>query len=139
MDLVSVHPVFNLYNTDWPIYTAGTTLPPAKFVFEDAERRGQAFDSLVCNGVVLAGGTVRRSVLSPGVRVDSGALVEDSVLMDGVTVHAGAVVRRAIVDKHVEVGPGARLGVDPEGDRSAFTVSDRGVVVVGKGDKVTGS
>ncbi|MHB1928086.1 MAG: glucose-1-phosphate adenylyltransferase [Acidimicrobiales bacterium] len=139
MDLVSVHPIFNLYNEHWPIYTAGVQLPPAKFVFEDHDRRGQAFDSLVSAGVIVAGGTVRRSVLSPGVRVESGAVVEDSVLMDGVTVHPGAVVRRAIVDKNVEVAAGAGLGVDADFDRSRFTVSERGVVVVGKGDKVTGA
>ncbi len=139
MDLVSVHPVFNLYNAEWPIYTAESTLPPAKFVFEDGDRRGQALDSLVSSGVIVAGGTVRRSVLSPGVRVESGALVEDSVLMDGVTVHPGAVVQRAILDKNVEVVPGAHLvgGGDDGGDR--FTTSERGVVVVGKGDKVTGA
>ncbi|MDA8285085.1 MAG: glucose-1-phosphate adenylyltransferase [Actinomycetota bacterium] len=139
MDLVSVHPVFNLYNQQWPIYTAGVQLPPAKFVFEDHDRRGQAFDSLVSAGVIIAGGTVRRSVLSPGVRVESGALVEDSVLMDGVTVHPGGVVRRAIVDKNVEVAAGSGLGVDADFDRSRFAVSERGVVVVGKGDKVTGA
>ena len=139
MDLVLVHPVFNLYNQQWPIYTAGVQLPPAKFVFEDHDRRGQAFDSLVSAGVIIAGGTVRRSVLSPGVRVESGALVEDSVLMDGVTVHPGGVVRRAIVDKNVEVAAGSGLGVDADFDRSRFAVSERGVVVVGKGDKVTGA
>lgn len=138
MDLVSVHPVFNLYNSDWPIFTAGSMLPPAKFVFEDGERRGQALDSLVSNGVIVAGGTVRRSVLSPGVRVEPGALVEDSVLMDGTILHPGAVVRRAILDKNVEVAAGATLGVDPDADRSRFTVSGNGVVVVGKGEKVTG-
>ncbi len=139
MDLVSVHPVFNLYNQQWPIYTAGVQLPPAKFVFEDHDRRGQAFDSLVSAGVIIAGGTVRRSVLSPGVRVESGALVEDAVLMDGVTVHPGGVVRRAIVDKNVEVAAGCGLGVDADFDRGRFAVSERGVVVVGKGDKVTGA
>ena len=139
MDLVLVHPVFNLYNQQWPIYTAGVQLPPAKFVFEDHDRRGQAFDSLVSAGVIIAGGTVRRSVLSPGVRVESGALVEDAVLMDGVTVHPGGVVRRAIVDKNVEVAAGCGLGVDADFDRGRFAVSERGVVVVGKGDKVTGA
>ncbi len=136
MDLVSVHPVFNLYNTEWPIFTNTPQLPPAKFVFEDGERRGQALDSLVSAGVIISGGTVRNSVLSPGVRVESGALVEDSVLMDGVTVGPGAVVRRAIVDKNVVVAPGATLGVDLDADRTTYAISPRGVVVVGKGDKV---
>jgi glucose-1-phosphate adenylyltransferase len=139
MDLVSVHPIFNLYNDRWPIFTAGSQLPPAKFVFEDHERRGQAFDSLVSAGVIVAGGTVRGSVLSPGVRVEPGALVENSVLMDCVVVHSGAVVRRAIIDKNVEIAAGAALGVDVDADRTRFTVSDRGVVVVGKGEKVTGA
>jgi glucose-1-phosphate adenylyltransferase len=139
MDLVSVHPVFNLYNDRWPIFTAQGHWPPAKFVFEESNRRGQAFDSLVSAGVIIAGGTARRSVLSPGVRIEPGALVEDSVLMDCVTVGAGAVVRHAIVDKNVQVAPGASLGVNPDADSERFTISPRGVVVVGKGDKVTGA
>jgi glucose-1-phosphate adenylyltransferase len=139
MDLVSVHPVFNLYNDQWPIFTAQTHWPPAKFVFEEPTRRGQAFDSLVSSGVIVAGGTARGSVLSPGVRIEPGALVENSVLMDCVSVGAGAVVRHAIVDKNVDIAPGATLGVDADADAERFTVSPRGVVVVGKGEKVTGA
>lgn len=137
MDLVSVHPVFNLYNEEWPIYTSGSQLPPAKFVFDEEGRRGQALDSLISSGVIVAGGTVRRSVLSPGVRVHTGALVEDSVIMDCASIGAGAVVRRAIVDKNVEVAPGTVIdgASGPAGDR--YTVSPRGVVVIGKGEKVT--
>ena len=132
MDLVSVHPVFNLYNSAWPIYTAQMSLPPAKFVFDDDDRRGVAVDSMVSPGVIVSGGTVRRSVLSPEVRVNSNALVEDSVLMDGVEVGRGAVVRNAILDKQVVVPPGVRIGVDPEADAARFTVSAGGVVVLGK-------
>jgi len=136
MDLVSVHPVFNLYNREWPILTWSEPLPPAKFVFDDSDRTGHALDSMVCAGVVVAGGTVRRSILSPGVRVRSYAQVEGSVLMHGVEVGRHAVVRRAIVDKNVRIPEGARIGVDLELDRDRFTVSDGGVVVIGKGQKV---
>jgi len=136
MDLISVHPVFNLYNGEWPIYTAAPILPPAKFVFEEAGRTGQAHDSIVSGGSIISGGTVRGSVLSPGVLVDSRALVEDSVIMNDVVIGSGAVVRRAIIDKNVVVPPGARIGVDPDRDRQRFTCSDKGVVVIGKGEKV---
>jgi glucose-1-phosphate adenylyltransferase len=139
MDLVSVHPIFNLYNGEWPIFTTIPELPPAKFVFEDPGRTGQAFDSLVSPGVIVAGGTVRRSVLSPGVRVDDGALVEDSVLMHDTRVGPGAVVRRAILDKNVVVAAGAVLGGDRGRDVERFTVSDGGIVVVGKGAEVPAS
>ncbi|GAC1533797.1 MAG: glucose-1-phosphate adenylyltransferase [Acidimicrobiales bacterium] len=136
MDLVSVHPIFNLYNNRWPIYTASSNLPPAKFVFDDETRQGHALDSIVSAGVIVAGGTVRRSVLSPGVTVREHALVEDSVLMHDVEIGAGAIVRRAIIDKNVLIPPGARIGVDPIFDAARFTVSASGVVVVGKGHKV---
>ena len=136
MDLISIDPVFNLYNREWPILTWQEPLPPAKFVFADEDRMGHALDSMVCAGVVVSGGEVRRSVLSPSVHVHSHASVEDSVLMPGVEVGRGAVVQRAIVDKNVFIHPDAQIGVDPEADRERFTVSDGGVVVVGKGDVV---
>jgi glucose-1-phosphate adenylyltransferase len=136
MDLVSVDPVFNLYNEEWPIHTSPSSLPPAKFVFEEPSRRGLAFDSIVSAGTIISGGTVRRSVVSSGVVVDQGALVEDSVVMDRVRIGEGAVVRRAIVDKNVVIEPGAHVGVDPELDASHFTISAGGVVVIGKGEKV---
>ncbi len=138
MDLVSVNPVFNLYNRRWPILTWHEPLPPAKFIFDSDDRRGQALDSMVCAGAVVSGGTVRRSILSPGVRVEQGALVEDSVLMHDVQVGAGAVVQRAILDKNVVVPEGARIGVDLDLDRGRFVVSAGDVVVVGKGRKVDG-
>jgi glucose-1-phosphate adenylyltransferase len=136
MDLISVNPAFNLYNQQWPVYSWSDPLPPAKFVFDDDERRGVAVDSMVCAGVIVSGGTVRRSVLSPGVRVHTGALVEDSVLLHGVDVGRGAVVRRAIIDKNVRVPEGARIGMDPEADRARFHISDGGVITIGKHDRV---
>ena len=135
-DLVSVYPVFNLYNRRWPIYTSVPQMPPAKFVLEDGGRTGQAFNSLVSAGAIISGSTVRNSVLSPGVIVDSHALVEDSVLMHDVVVGEGAVVRRTILDKHVVVPPGARIGVNREDDARRFTISPQGIVVLGKGQAV---
>src|SRR5919197_256010 len=123
MDLISVHPIFNLYNLEWPILTLPEPLPPAKFVFDEDGRRGMALDSMVCSGVVISGGTARRSVLSPGVRLHSFAEVEASILMQGVQVGRHAVVRRAIVDKNVRIAEGARIGVDREADRRRFAVS----------------
>jgi glucose-1-phosphate adenylyltransferase len=136
MDLISISPIFNLYNREWPILTWPEPLPPAKFVFDDEDRRGQALDSMVCAGVVISGATARRSVLSPGVHLHTGALVEDSVLFQDVDVGERAVVRRAIVDKNVRVEAGARVGVDADADRQRFHVSDSGIVVIGKGETV---
>ncbi|HEX8968600.1 MAG TPA: glucose-1-phosphate adenylyltransferase, partial [Chloroflexota bacterium] len=130
-DLISPVPAFNLYNVDWPIHTWHRPLPPAKFVV-DERQPGQALDSLVSAGVIVAGATVRRSVLSPGARADAGALVENSVLMDDVRVGRGALVRNAILDKNVIVADGARIGHDHDTDRHRFTVSRNGITVVGK-------
>jgi glucose-1-phosphate adenylyltransferase len=136
MDLISVDPIFNLYNRQWPILSWPDPLPPAKFVFEDDGRTGRALDSMVCAGVVISGATARRTVLSPGVHLHSYSLVEDSILMQGTEVGRSAVVRRAILDKDVKVAPRAQVGVDPEADRERFTVSSAGVVVIPKGQTV---
>lgn len=135
MDLVAPEPQFNLYNRMWPIHTLGRDLPPAKFV-RDEGRGCDVVNSMVSRGVIVSGGSISNSILSPGARVAAGAVVEDSIIMDDAVIGPGAVVRRAIVDKNVEVHGGAQLGVDPAGDAERFTVSDGGVVVVGKGSEV---
>jgi glucose-1-phosphate adenylyltransferase len=135
MDLVSIHPVFNLYNMQWPILTWIDPMPPAKFVVT-SDGPGHAHESMVCSGVVVSGGSVYRSILSPGVFVHSSAEVEGSVLFEGVDVGRHAIVRNAIVDKNVQIPEGAKIGVDLVLDRDRFTVSPGGIVVIGKGQKV---
>jgi glucose-1-phosphate adenylyltransferase len=136
MDLISVDPVFNLYNEDWPILSWPEPMPPAKFVFDEPGRTGTAVDSMVCAGVVVSGGVVRRSILSPRVNVHSYAEVEDSILLHGAEVHRHAVVRRAILDKNVQILAGVKIGVDLESDRERFHVSEGGIVVIPKGQVV---
>jgi glucose-1-phosphate adenylyltransferase len=137
MDLISVHPVFNLYNYEWPIYTHLGAWPPAKFVHGWHGRIGHAVNSIVSPGCVVSGALVENSVLSPNVGVHSWATVSDSVLMDDVEIGRHAVVRRAILDKGVVVPEGARIGMDPDEDlERGFTVTESGITVVGKGQKV---
>ncbi|HMT50813.1 MAG TPA: glucose-1-phosphate adenylyltransferase [Dietzia sp.] len=127
VDLVSVHPVFNLYNKLWPIRTQQDNLPPAKFV-----NGGMAQESMVGAGTIISAATVRNSVLFSNVVVEDGAVVEGSVLMPGARIGRGAVVRRAIVDKNCQIGAGDVIGVDHERDRLRFPISAGGVVSVGK-------
>ncbi len=128
MDLVSVHPIFNLYNRRWPILSNLPPMPPAKFV-----EGGNAHESMVGAGTIVSGAHVRTSVLATGVAVEAGAYVEGSVVMPGVRIGRNAVVRRAILDKNVEIPDGAQIGVDLDRDRELYTVSEGGVVCLGKG------
>lgn len=133
-DLISINPVFNLYNNEWPLHTGYTGLPPAKFVHAGQGRLGHAADSLVSPGVIVSGATAAGSVLSPGVYLHSWATVDDSVLLDDVIVHRHAQVHRCIVDKNVTIMENARVGFDPDLDRSrGLTVTESGLTVIPKG------
>lgn len=138
LDLTEVTPLFNLYDENWPVRTYHEQFPPAKFVFaepmgEQPARRGQALDSIVSPGVIISGGTVEHSVVSPQVRINSYSVVKDCILMEGVSIGRRAQIRRAIIDKGVRIPEGTAIGVDPEADRARFTVTANGVVVVPKG------
>jgi glucose-1-phosphate adenylyltransferase len=131
MELVSPTPSLNLYDHQWPIWTYQTQLPPAKFVFDDDDRRGYAVDSMVSGGCIISGGTVRRSLLFSDVRVHSYTLIEESVLLPEVQVHRYAKVRRAIIDRACEIPRGMEIGIDHEQDRAnGFRVTKKGVTLV---------
>jgi glucose-1-phosphate adenylyltransferase len=134
MDLIEIHPQFNLYNSRWPVRTGWTQDPPAKFVFRDEAqaRVGIATDSLVSNGSIISGGRIHRSVVGVGCRINSFSEVEESVLFERVRVGRHARLRRCIIDKDVEIPPGAVIGYNLEEDRKRFFVSDEGIVVIPK-------
>jgi glucose-1-phosphate adenylyltransferase len=140
MDLISIHPVFNLYNEKWATFAGTRNVPPAKFVHAGPGRVGSAVDSIVSPGVVVSGAQVSNSVLSPGVRLHSWSSVSDSVLMDGVSVGRHCQVHRAIIDKNVVIPPRTQIGLDAEKDRArGFHVTESGLTVIGKGVVITPS
>lgn len=137
MDLVSVCPLLNLYDAQWPIHTYHAPSPPAKTIlYEDTAaggRRGAAYESIIAGGAIISGGEVRKSIISANVRVDSYARIEDSILLDGVRVRDGAKIRKTIVDKYSEIPEGMTIGYDLKEDMKNFTVTESGIVVVSKG------
>lgn len=137
MDLVDPHPIFNLYNEEWPVFTSYRTLPPAKIVAHGEFGAGTVSNSMISPGSIITGATVTHSVISPNVRIEPGAVVENAILFDDVTISAGAVVKNAILDKNIVVPRNRRIGVDLERDRAEFTVSKSGVVAIGKGSEIS--
>jgi len=131
LELIGVTPPLNLYDKNWPIWTYQEQLPPAKFVFDDDDRRGMAVDSMVSGGCVISGATVRHSLLFSNVRVNSFALVEDSVVLPDVDIGRYCRIRRAVIDRLCEIEEGTVIGYDPRADRAAgFYVSEGGVTLV---------
>jgi glucose-1-phosphate adenylyltransferase len=130
MDLVSVSPVFNLYDERWPIRTHQRQYPPAKFVFAESPRMGHALDSLVSGGCIISGGSVKNCVISPDVRVNSFTEIEDSILFSHVNVGRNCRIRKAIIDRDVHVPEGTTIGFEPEADRERYFVTDSGITVV---------
>lgn len=143
LELTNVEPPLNLYDDHWPIRTHQPNMPPAKTVFAeddeggDGPRRGEALDSIVCQGAILSGGVARKCVIGPGARINSYAHVEESILFGGVNVGRRCRIRRAIIDKGVEIPEGTEIGYDEEADRArGFTISPGGIVVIAKADGV---
>lgn len=130
MDMVSVSPVFNLYDADWPIRTHQRQYPPAKFVFAEEGRTGTAVDSIVSAGCIVSGAIVKGSILSPNVRVNSYSEVEDSILFHDVNVGRHCKIRRAIIDRDVHIPEGTTIGYDTAADKSRYFVTETGITVV---------
>ena len=137
MDLISIHPIFNLYNYDWPIYTDYGPYPPAKFVHGAHGRFGEALNSAVSPGTVISGARITNSIVGANCRVHSYSEVDQAVILDNVVIGRNCRIQRTIIDKNVVVPEGTEIGFDPEHDRArGFTMSDSGIVVIGKGQEV---
>ena len=132
MDLINISPEFNLYDSNWPIRTHQYQFPPAKTLSHEGERVGRSLNSLICDGSIISGGLVERSVIGANVKINSFAYVTDSILMFNCNVGRHARIRRAIIDKNVTIPEGYEIGFDPENDKKKFTVTDSGIVVIGK-------
>jgi glucose-1-phosphate adenylyltransferase len=130
MELVSVSPVFNLYDKKWPLRTWQQQYPPAKFVFADEDRMGTAVDSIVAAGSILSGGRVKNCVIGYDVRVNSFCDVKDSIIYNHVNIGRHSKIRRAIIDRHVSLPEHSEIGYDLEADRRRFHVTPSGIVVV---------
>jgi glucose-1-phosphate adenylyltransferase len=132
MDLISINPEFNFYDLSWPMRTYQFQHPPAKTVSHEGERVGRTLNSLICDGTIVSGGLVERSLIGPNVKVNSFSYITDSIIMNNVNVGRHARIRRAIIDKNVVIPEGYEIGFDLEGDKKKFKVTDSGIVVIGK-------
>ena len=130
MELIGVTPDLNLYDQSWPIWTYQEQNPPAKFVFDDSDRRGMAIDSMVSGGCVISGSTVRHTLIFSNVRVNSYSIVEDSVILPGCVIGRNCKIKRAILDKHCQLPEGTIIGENPKDDAERFYVSPGGVTLV---------
>ena len=130
MELIAPTPPLNLYDSRWPVWTFQQQMPPAKFVFDDEDRRGEAVDSMVAGGTIISGSKVRKSVVFSSVRVNSYSLVEEAVILPEVTIHRHCKLRKVILDRGCVIPKGTVIGYDPEEDRKRFRVSSGGVTLV---------
>lgn len=132
MDLISVIPEFNMYDYDWPLRTYQYQFPPAKTLSHEGERIGRTLNSLICDGTIVSGGLVERSIIGSNVRINSYSYITDSMVMNNCNIGRRAKIRRAIIDKNVKVPEGFEIGFDPGADRKRFTVTESGIVVIPK-------
>jgi glucose-1-phosphate adenylyltransferase len=132
MDLINVVPEFNLYDMEWPLRTYQYQFPPAKTVSHWGERIGRTLNSLICDGTIVSGGLIERSIIGANVRVNSYSYVTDSMIMNNCNIGRNVKIRRAIIDKNVHIPPGTEIGFDLEKDKQRFTVTESGIVVIPK-------